>query len=445
MRLSITTAALALTSAVHAVSKPYNATAEAAIHLIGFTSLDCNGAPDGSPLEMVNGQCVDFRGINSIRPMLWKGRRADWINEVNNAHIHCKLEAFSESFCNPHYRISQYQFGTTDEMPMNFMKCLSPDARDTIMSAKFVCGLVENPELLCTSTLKHTIWSIEPTWGSPVPDVQEVTYTGTLEVTASTPNIAPRSVAVEGRPISVATRGVERAAAPRESKGVWMLHPWTLSMVCYTCYAKKAGNLHKIECRFGHRFQIDCGPKPTDVMDGTEKRYTTTTATTTMLTKVDLTSTSMMTTYQKLGSKVASAVVGVFLGDDLSDSSDSSDDEFVVPPITLHRNAPHHGQSWHTPVKFPHPFFAGQKSCADAEWEKRGQGIKEYIKIQHVHDCTNDDDPNSRWLGSPDTVVHTTTATTTATIIFGHTTTSSSTATVFATTTSTAVIRHDQL
>ncbi|KAF3036850.1 hypothetical protein E8E12_008002 [Didymella heteroderae] len=419
MRLLITTAAFALASVVHAGPggmQPDNATAEAAIHLMTFGSTDCNGPPQtGSPLEMENEQCINLHDPLSMVPMFWKGRRADWIDEVNKLHTHCKLEVFDQYNCNTHSRVVEYRNAVTDEQPKNFNKCLMPVHRESIKSARFICGPIENSEHLCTSILQHTLWSIEPTYGSAVPHVQEATYTGTLQVPASTPSVkvAPRGVALE------------HVAAAGESKGVWMLHPWSIGFMCYSCYTKKTNDYRKIECRSGKRFPIDCGPMPNVAIEGPTAYHTTTTVTTTGMTTTHSTSTAKTTTYKD---------------DESSDSDKSTDCLPGEESVGLYGNVAK--KSWHTPVKFPHPFLADTEACADAEWEKRGKQ-DEYIKIQHVHICYIKDHEDSKWLGLPTTVIHTATATKNTSRTFGHTTTSTSTATVGKATTT--IIRHDQL
>lgn len=449
--LPVTTAVFALTSVVHGgifSSKSVDVKADARIYLVGFDSIDCSGAPYYT-YEMIHGGCANFKESLSMKPIFWKGHRADWIEEVNNLHMHCKLETFSAYHCNMNNRTIEYRNGVTDEMPKNFNKCLVPtrekyeglhlsdaDSSDpdydeyadeyarvhAIRSARFICGPLENPKHLCTSTLKHTSWSIEPTYGSPVPEVQEVTFTGSLSATPHT-KVATRHTKVAAR--SAAVEGFE---AGGESKGVWLLHPWGLSLMCYSCYTKKAHDYRKIECRGGDPFPADCGPKPTAQVDGNPAHHSTTTTTVTAVTTTHHTRTKKRTTYKD----TTSTVTGVLLDDD------SSDEEFVDLDIGLHRK-----KSWHTPVKFPHPFIVGRDACADAEWEKRGQGSKQYVKLQHVHFCDDKDRLDSRWIGLPSTVVHTSTATKTSSLTISHTSTSTSTATVG--TTTTTIIRHDQL
>lgn len=222
---------------------------------------------------------------------------------------------------------------------------------------------------------------------------------------------------------------MEAVAAGVESKGVWMLHPWSLGMVCYKCYTEKANDYRKIECRMGENFPVDCGPKPTGQGQlGGSPVHSTTTTTVTEATTTHSTRTKKTVAYKDH----TSTVVGVLLSDD------STDEDTIELDIDLHRK-----KSWHTPVKFPHPFISHKEACADAEWEKRGQGAKQYIKLQHVHFCNDKDRLDSRWLGSPTTIVHTSTATKTSSVTFSHTTSSTSTATIA--TTTTTIVRHDQL
>jgi hypothetical protein len=93
-------------------------------------------------------------------------------------------------------------------------------------------------------------------------------------------------------------------------------------------------------------------------------------------------------------------------------------------------------KSWHTPVKFHHPFISDKEACADAEWEKRGRP-ESYVKIQHIHICDKKDRQDSQWIGLPQEVVHTKNHTMTSTHVINHTSTSTHTVMI--------TRRHDQL
>ncbi|KAF2624709.1 hypothetical protein BU25DRAFT_132743 [Macroventuria anomochaeta] len=417
--LPVATAVFALTSVVQGLfgaKGKANAIADAQIHLYSFVSRDCTGEPYTSPYEMKQGECVNFHEAHSLKPR-FRFDHADWVKEVNELRVNCKLETFSAYNCLEPNRTVRYRSDRSGHLPKNFNSCLvsrhqkdhhdSPESSDDeysrehpFYSARFVCGKLENPEHLCTSTIEHTSWSIDSTYGAPHFAVHTATYTGSLSATT---HVAARSAAVE------------RFKPHRETKGVWMLHPWSQSVVCYSCYPKKDHDYRKIECRHGDDYPADCGAAPV------VHRPTTTTTT----------STTTATTTTHSTKKATAYTVSQYADYLHTSSSDSeSDQEFAHLDIELSQK-----KSWHTPVKFGHPFIVGKYACADAEWEKRGQKGKEYIKIQHVHICDHKDRLDSQWIGLPETVVHTTHKTKTSTSTIQHTSTS----------TSTLTIRHDQL
>jgi hypothetical protein len=115
-------------------------------------------------------------------------------------------------------------------------------------------------------------------------------------------------------------------------KGVYMRDPWTKAIRCYECYAKSDKHLEKFECRSGYHQTIFCGGLPDPNEEITTTIYPTTTVT---------------VTYQADGQQM----------------------------VHLEK------RSWHNPVTFPHPFIPGNRVCADAEWEKRGQKKTE-VRLQ---------------------------------------------------------------
>ena len=421
MRLSITTAAFALISIVPGtlahIPYAWNVTRHAAIHLFIFANTDCQGNPHTSPFELKNGNCVDFLDPLplplSAKPALWKGQRSDYIEEINHLHNECKIEVFGDNGCQADSRISDWHGEVTEQTPANFNTCLNPIKTTFIRSARFSCGKVENPEHLFTKTLNFTSWSIEPTYGNPVPFVQEVTLTGTLKIPdGPTPDpssvVLPRRQSIQTlvkRETQPATRtGFTQVPAPTPSsevlprnqsihslverenqpgKGVWMLHPWSMSWICYSCYLKQVDLRGKMECRSGLDFPIDCpGPVPPPYSTAiTYSTMTTFTSTTTVFTLA-----LRPTNTEGLHAQDVSS----------NDSVDEPEDSHPVMKWG----------SWHTPVKFDHPFQKNKKACADAEWEKRGRK-ENYIKIQHVHICDHKDRKDSRWIGLAPTDIRT--------------------------------------
>lgn len=354
----------------------------------------------------------------------------------------------------------------------------------SMQSAMFICGDLENPEQFCTSTLRHTSWYMDPTYWSPHSQVHTATYTGTLQATAS---IAARS---GGAPPEDIHPTLEPRMKPSgEQKGVWMYHPWEHSLTCYSCYPKHEHDYRNIECRAGINYPVDCGAVPVLHEGRPTTHHTTTTSTTTAVTTTHHTS---MTAYSR-------SVIMFKKPQPSGPYADASDcfppececrdcalhpryadcahcynfgvSPFVeypdcIPPTCfcpdcaidpVYSDCWHcydflfgsdgspsrpmdiklsQKKSWHTPVKFWHPFISGKEACADAEWEKRGRP-ENYVKIQHVHLCDKKDRLDSQWIGLPKDVVHTKSRTTTSTHVIDHTSTSTETVVV--------TRRHDQL
>lgn len=399
MHVSITTAVFALTSVAHGI-RPYNATADAAIHLATFDSATCAGRPQTSPFEMKNGQCVNLRDPHSAKPMLWVGHRQDWIEEINNLHAHCKLELFGQEDCASYTRITSYRGANTEEQPENFNKCLIADA--LIKSAKFTC-VPFGDTVSKTSTL--TSYSIDPTYHSAVPFTYVAVLTATLRLPTPPAKVAP------GATTEALKHLVKRKNQP--GKGVWMQHPWVGSWICYSCYLKQEDIYGKMECKSGRDYPINCGEAPDYTIEGPTTSHTRTTSTRTIAI-ISHSTTTVKTAHR--------------LPHDSSDSSDSDDENDFVRRHTLVK------RSWHTPVKFYHPFQIGKEACADAEWQHRGKR-NEYVEIHGVHICDHKDRPDSKWLVLP-TSTHTVTAMESVSRTIVHHETSTTTITV---------PRHDQL
>lgn len=416
--LPITTAVFALTSVVHGGifdwKKPRDVQAEARFDLIPYDTLDCSGKPQQAPLQITNNNmCFNFLETRSLMPVFTKGHHAGWIDEVNKLRMHCKLQTFGQYHCPEKNRTVEYRHGTIDVSPQSINKCLVParekyeddegtDDEDVdeddyaishaIRAAMFICGPVETPI------------------------AQKEIYSATPSATSHTKEGAQQT--------KIAARGAAIGAGG-DSKGVWMMHPWNFSTMCFLCYTKK-NNYSNIECRGGARHEADCGPLPTAMMNGNPVHHSTVTSTVTAVSTSHTTRTKKSIAFKETTSTVTDGSFG-------NDQSDEGLSDLKIE----HQQK----RSWHTPVKFPHPFIIGKNACADAEWEKRGQGSKSYVKIQHVHFCDNKDRHDSLWLGFPSTVIHTSTITKISSLIVDHTSTLTSTALVAKTTT----VKHDQL
>ncbi|KAH6625665.1 hypothetical protein C7974DRAFT_425293 [Boeremia exigua] len=365
--LRATIVAFAVASVAYGASpKAGDAKSDAEIHLYPFVTSDCTGQPFTSPYELKEGECINVNQARSLRPR-FRFDHQDWLKEVNGLQMHCELETFSDFGCPKQSKIEEHQNGLNGDMPKDINSCLIPKGpKNSFFSAKFVCGEVREPAHLCTKTIEHTIWGIDSTYGAPHHNVHTATYTGSLSILG-----AQASAAVD-----------KRFDPGHETKGVWMFHPWSRSLLCYLCYPDDEHDYRKIECRAGGAFPVNCGDAPTLGPNGEPLTATSTT-----------TSTATATQKIKLGHR---------LNTDHVDTDSESDEDVPRLDFEVQQKG-----SWHTPVKFPHPFIDGREACADAEWEKRGQAGKDHIKIQKVHFCDKKDRPDSQWIGFPAPAVYT--------------------------------------
>lgn len=185
---------------------------------------------------------------------------------------------------------------------------------------------------------------------------------------------------------------VRRAAEPTDAhleprqvennhRGLWMFHPWSLSLICYDCYTYNTDDFTEFDCRSGPNNPIDCGIMPAH---GDDSTWTTVSLSTIFVQSPTLTVTPVVTSTVHTGSSSTS-----------SSSSSVSTTIVAVPRAdTDAGNEDIEKRSWHTRVKFNHPYKVGVKVCADAEWEKRGQSGAE-IRLQKIgtdmSKCIEDD------------------------------------------------------
>jgi hypothetical protein len=193
-------------------------------------------------------------------------------------------------------------------------------------------------------------------------------------------------------------------------ESVWMWHPWADSLLCYDCWSKDSRGFGWVKCNAGPLVDVDCGPKPIGP-DGQPISTTTLPGATRTI------STAGPGTYTFTDLTTASSVV-TLLSQEFTSTSTYVE---TVPPHSgvsyiLPSPGPPLGprDSWHKAVTFKNP-FDGQRMCADAEWDKRGQAKTE-IRIQEVRyenkgkECSND--LNLDAPGPAETTVGTTTTTT---------------------------------
>lgn len=344
--LPIATAALVLTSGVHSATKADPAQ-DNQIYLYTFATEECSGQPFTAPYVLKQDECVDITQARSVRPRFHPEHLA-WVEETNAVRLRCKVHTFSDRGCPNGNATKLYSDSYNGALPNDLEHCLMSHQqqwqesdkvyKNNIYSAKLVCDQVKEPQFVCSRLYAHTTWSIDTINGSPTSEVRKVTLTGSLSPSN------PTKVAVE-------KRGFEPEKGSSE-KTVWMQHPWGHSPLCYLCYTKTAHEYNKMECRAGIDYPAACGPEPLGWMDKLE-----------------------------------------------ADDDSTSDSEEDNPRLYIELEQK---KSWHTPVQFDHPFLDGKKACADAEWEKRGQLGKDYIKIQKVHICDGEDS-KAQWIGPPQT------------------------------------------
>lgn len=193
-----------------------------------------------------------------------------------------------------------------------------------------------------TTTIVATSW----TFGAnekPTPNYE----TNILTLThADRQNIAVRS-----------PESSENRLEPRDkkgnTKGVWLYHPWSWSVICYECYTEKLDDYTEFECRSGPNNPVSCGARPVAI-DG--ERITVTEHISTTLYSDSTTLYELTTSTVDIG------------------------DVEKLAPVPLEKR-----KSWHRRVTFDHPFVPGKRVCADAEWEKRGKPNAE-VRLQKTGD-----------------------------------------------------------
>lgn len=218
-----------------------------------------------------------------------------------------------------------------------------------------------------TTTVEATSFSIGP-------DLVPTPHTETETLTIPT---------VVSWTLSASTSVVRRDLEPRakhDVTGVWMLHPWTSTVICYECYTKNPGQFGWVKCNSGPGVTHSCGPRPVDVAGNA----VTTTATQTTSTTTSLTTNVVFPGTHTLTNTVA------------------------LPASSALPIAP---RSWHRKVHFQLPWTKA-RACADAEWEKRGKQNFE-IRLQDVHVDAGNDCKDAFGLDLPNPIVETDTATTT--------------------------------
>jgi hypothetical protein len=344
--LPIATAALVLASGVHGATRKADAQQDAQINLYTFATEKCSGQPFTAPYKMKQGECVDITQARSVRPR-FDPEHLDWVEETSALRLNCRVQTFSERGCPNGNVTDAYDLSYDGSLPDDLEHCLMSNQQQWQESGKVYKNTIYSAKLVCDKVEKSQLLCSRlyalTTWAIDTINGSPTSEVRRVTLTGSLSVSKPTKAAVEKR--FEPNKG-------SSTKDVWMQHPWGHSLLCYLCYTKKEHEYKKVECRAGIKYATNCGPEPLGWSDTIE-------------------------------------------ADDIS-SSDSEEDH---PRLYIELQQK---KSWHTPVKFDHPFLDGKIACADAEWEKRGQVGKDYIKIQKVHICDGED-PKRQWIGPPET------------------------------------------
>ncbi|KAJ4363530.1 Mitochondrial GTPase 1 [Neocucurbitaria cava] len=377
-------ALVALLAVVHAKSKGDQ------IRVYAFTSDWCYGPPAGPNIDVKRDECKNIPdGVRSIKPM-FDPKRSKWLDDVNAGGTYCEVVTYKSLNCQDGM---EFNFNA---LPENLHACLHGVGAGlpiSIFSIRFRCGdkNAAPPSTTNTATLVSTSWTVGP---DEVP-TPHMSTTVVEQTQREVHNIARRSPEPSGHHI-------EPREEKRDSKGVWMFHPWARSLICYECYHKKEDDWHKVHCVSGPNNPIDCGVRSVNI-DGTQLTVTTTTTTT-------LTDPSTTTLYE-----LTTSTVGLPESTVTTITTTISGDTSTVSPLPLVER-----RSWHRHVTFDHPYQPGTQLCADAEWEKRGQPGAE-IKLQKVGEdmkkCLEDPKTQSIDLPEPAQEILTESTTVTSTVL----------------------------
>jgi hypothetical protein len=164
--------------------------------------------------------------------------------------------------------------------------------------------------------------------------------------------------------------------------GVWMLHPWTMAVICYECYAKSDDNTFKFECRSGPKNPIDCKgsvPNPQDTITVTHTPAITVTAGDPITSVITVTATQPRPVSPAASPVISGQAVYTMIGGKpvytIIDQS--------IQTVTLGQKEVdlEPRKSFHRAVRFTHPWYPDTEMCADAEWDGRGKDRGE-IRIQ---------------------------------------------------------------
>ncbi|KAF1847442.1 uncharacterized protein K460DRAFT_392794 [Cucurbitaria berberidis CBS 394.84] len=345
----VLSAIFALPSAIHAK--------DSQIRLYAFTSDYCDGPPAGGNIDIKQNDCQNIlNGARSVKPM-FDPKRDQWLDDINNDGTFCDVITYKIPGCLDGQELK------TVSVPESLHQCLHPGKPGdplTVYSVKFRCGTesASRSSDVTTTSTRATSWSVGA-------DQKPTPYFGTNTVTSAHGKLAAQS------PEPWANRVEARGPAKKgNSRGVWMLHPWAESVICYECYTtKNSDDFSRFDCRSGPKNVIDCGDKPI-AFDG--ERLTVTHSSTTTVTDQNRPTTTI---YELTTATLDQEVKTV-----------------TLQPLEKRG-------SWRLPVTFDHPYRPGKKVCAEAEWEQRTSLSKSEVRLQDIKEdlkkCT---EPSARSL-----------------------------------------------
>lgn len=297
------------------------------IRLYQFTADDCAVGPKGAQVDAKREACVQL-DARSLKPAI-DTKRKKWLDDMNDGDLQCALKLYENTNCD----------GEAVELimlPEGVTECHTSGS-EPIRSAKFHCAnKVDITEITSVVTEKTTIgltsWSI----GNdelPTPHMRSKVIASTTTVTET----VSTSTAISAAHHHLEPRRAEKDQDPRS---VWMYHPWSRTVICYSCHTTKdIGDYLNFKCESGPEVEGSHACSPRDPPRFGESLGSTTTdgSTTTLTSITDATWTAT--------TSVTSTIEVGFMA----------------------------LESWLKDVSFRNPWLGDYSICARAEWVKRGE------------------------------------------------------------------------
>ena len=376
--LFVLSALLALLSVVHAKTDQ--------IRVYAFTSDYCYGPPAGSNMDIKRNKCKNVpNGARSIKPML-DSKRDGWVDDVNTGILFCEVITYSVQDC------VEGAERNSVPVPEELEQCLHPGEPGDSMalfSVKFECKseyvstatpwfLVTLKTFANSTCNRRTTTKVITSWSTGNDDKLTPHETTTVH---SLTSAFERNVVTESPGPAAHHLEPRNSKKHHNSEGKWMLHPWSLSLLCYECWTMKEDNFDDFRCHSGPKNVVDCGPVPKN-LDGGE--YTST---------VPGTTTDFLTLPKTLY--------------DMTTVHTTQEMVTVTETATATLEMLEERRSFHKRVTFDSPYKPGTRVCGEAEWQKRGQSNTQ-IEISKVgRDMKKCDKAKAQSLDVPKPVVET--------------------------------------